>query len=72
MLKARLIPLSEEQILKLPFPETARKVGGVIVFEDDSLEHHLNVEEFRRLWNESIKNSPTVFRTTIIGNENET
>lgn len=71
MLRACILPLTEEQILKLPFPETARKLGGILTFEEAPLENHLNMEEFRRQWNEAIKNTPA-FRTPIIGNDNET
>lgn len=55
--KLSVIKLSEEQIKALPFPETARLIGGILVLKESPLENHLNVEEFRRLWNEQIKGS---------------
>lgn len=66
-MKARIIPLTEEQINKLPFPETARLLGGLLVLEDDALANHLNVLEFRRQWNEMIAGSKEEFKTPIIG-----
>ncbi len=55
-MKVKLIKLSEERINELPFPDTARKLGGILVLEEHALENHLNVEEFRRQWNETIAN----------------
>ena len=58
-MKTTIIPLTEEQISALPFPDTARKIGGLLVLEDEALSNHLNIEWFRRQWNEYIKNSET-------------
>ncbi len=64
-MKVKLIPMTEEQIATLPFPDTARAIGGVLVIEKDSLEHHLNLEEFRRQWNEMVSKEEN-FKTPIV------
>lgn len=51
-MKLRLVPLTEEEIEALPFPDTARAIGGLLILENEGLENHLNVEKFRQLWNE--------------------
>lgn len=53
--KVYVMPLTEEQISKLPFPDTARKIGGLLMLDTGALENHLNVEEFRRQWNEQVR-----------------
>lgn len=53
-IKLKVIELSEEQMSSLPFPETARAIGGLLVLEENPLENHLNVEEFRKQWNDHI------------------
>ena len=63
----RIIVLTEEQLLKLPFPVTARTLGGLLVAEEEALMNHLNVEEFRRQWNETIKSSE--FKTPVFETE---
>lgn len=57
MPEVEVLPLTEEQIQKLPYPETARLIGGLLIIKENPLEHHLNVEEFRRVWNKMIKES---------------
>lgn len=54
--KVYVMPLSEEEIAKLPFPETARKIGGLLILSEDALENHLNIEDFRSKWNKAISN----------------
>lgn len=63
----KIIPLTEAQIAKLPFPDVARAIGGLFVLEDQPLANHLNVEEFRRLWNEQVSNHTTEFTVPIVG-----
>lgn len=64
-MKLRIIELPESQIKELPFPETARKIGGIMVLDEDSLENHFNMRKFIRLWNEQIAGEAK-FRTPVI------
>jgi hypothetical protein len=53
--KVRVRKLTEEEIEKLPFPETARKIGGVLEIVDDIPEKE--IERFRELWYKLFKES---------------
>lgn len=66
-MKVVVKPLSEDEIKLLPFPDLARAIGGVLMIEDDSLAHHLNLEAFRKLWNDQVRDSSVPFKTPIIG-----
>jgi hypothetical protein len=70
-MELEIITLTEEQILELPFPETARQIGGIAVLKEDSLANHLNVEKFRQLWNEQVSKRERAFRAPIISNNDE-
>jgi hypothetical protein len=54
----KFVKLTDEEINKLPFPETARKIGGLLIhyFHDLAI-CEKQLEEIRRAWNESIKDA---------------
>lgn len=61
--------LTEEEIAKLPFPDTARALGGILYF-DSGLSQE-DVDKLRKQFKESLANSTDVVRTPIIGDEDE-
>lgn len=48
-----VIPLLEAEIAKLPFPDTARALGGLLVV--DSPVDQLKIEKFRAAWRKTVK-----------------
>jgi hypothetical protein len=44
----KIIPMTEEEIARLPFPETARLLGGIMVMMDD-IDPKV-VKRIRRQW----------------------
>lgn len=67
-MRAVVKKLSEDEIAKLPFPDTARAIGGILVLEPETelMEHLMNVEEFRRLWKQHMEESKTAIWHTPI------
>lgn len=54
-----VMPLSEVEMTALPYPETARKIGGLLVLEEDKtpLEYELErieIEKLRELWDQQV------------------
>jgi hypothetical protein len=54
--KVVLIPMNEEEIKKLPFPETARLLGGILVIKSDPIPEE-DLEKIRFQFNECIRGS---------------
>lgn len=61
-MKVTVVELTEEQIQSLPFPETARAIGGLLVAGEAALENHLNINEFVRQWNEMVSKGGDQFK----------
>ena len=59
----KLIKLTEEEIAKLPFPETARKIGGIMDFVDIPVSEE-TMKIIRKQFRESMHNAD-VFRAPI-------
>lgn len=59
----KLIKLTEEEIAKLPYPETARKIGGIMDFVDIPVSDEL-LKKIRKQFRESIYNADS-YRTPI-------
>jgi len=64
----KLIKLTEEEIEKLPFPETARAIGGILDIVDTPLSEEL-LKKVRQQWRESLYNADC-FRTPIVEDKN--
>lgn len=64
----KLKKLTEKEISKLPFPETARAIGGYLYFQDSNISES-DIRKIRKQFRESIKNA--VWRTPIIGSKDE-
>lgn len=60
----RLIKLTEEEIAELPYPETARKIGGILDIVDTPLSDEL-LKKIRKQFRESLSNADE-YRTPII------
>lgn len=49
----KIIPLTEEEIAKLPFPESARLLGGLMTLNTPEIDPK-EIEKFRRLFRISL------------------
>lgn len=62
--KIKIIPLTESEIARLPFPDTARKIGGIMVLDSEPYENHENAEKFIKEWEEVVSTAKE-FRVPI-------
>lgn len=66
----RIRTLTEAEIAKLPFPDTARAIGGVFELEYAPVDA-AQVEALRAQYRIAIGESATDFKTPIIGDSDE-
>lgn len=61
----RVIKLSRKEMARLPFPFTAKRLGGLWVIQDDSIDQS-QIDKIRKQFKESIKNlefkTPTIIK----------
>lgn len=60
----RIKRLTEEEIAKLPFPDTARAIGGVFELSDNNISQE-DVDKLRESF-QSLSNTVKVFKTPIV------
>jgi len=65
----KLVKLTEEEIKKLPYPDTARAIGGVLVPKYNNMSD-ADIAQFKKMWHEHTKqNNGKEFKTPIIRGE---